>query len=125
MVSPMALYDMEEGVRYACQRCGNCCRWPGEVPVSGPEIARIAAFLGLGESEFIARYTDVRLNRTGLTLVSRPNHECIFLDGIDCRIQPVKPDQCAGFPNQWNFPGWRDTCEAIAVPLDGPAETET
>ena len=115
----MALYDMEEGVRYVCQRCGNCCRWPGEVPVSGDEIRRISAHLGLTEDDFIARYTDVRLNRTGLTLVSKPNHECIFLDGIDCLIQPVKPDQCAGFPNQWNFPGWRDTCEAIPVPIDG------
>ncbi|MBL9159349.1 MAG: YkgJ family cysteine cluster protein [Verrucomicrobiales bacterium] len=112
----MSLHDMEEGMEYVCQRCGNCCRWPGEVPVSDAEIARIAGYLGMEESDFITRYTDVRLNRTGLTLISRPNHECIFLDGIDCRINPVKPIQCAGFPNQWNFPGWRQTCEAIAVP---------
>ena len=108
---------MEEGIHYACQRCGNCCRWPGEVPVSAAEISRIAAFLDLSDEAFIERYTDVRLTRTGLTLVSKPDHECIFLDGIDCSIQPVKPDQCAGFPNLWNFPGWRETCEAIPVPI--------
>lgn len=112
----MSVYDMEEGVTYACQRCGNCCRWPGEVPVSDAEIARIAAHLGLAEADFIETYTTVRSNRTGLTLVEKPNDECVFLDGIDCRIQAVKPDQCAGFPNRWNFPGWRDTCEAIPVP---------
>ena len=38
-------------------------------------------------------------------------------DGKHCRIQAVKPRQCAGFPNTWNFPGWRDECEAIPVPL--------
>jgi Fe-S-cluster containining protein len=38
---------MEEGVHYACQRCGNCCRWHGEVPVTDSEIARIADFLGM------------------------------------------------------------------------------
>lgn len=116
----MALYDMEDGVRYVCQRCGNCCRWPGEVPVSEVEITRIATHLGLGEDEFISRFTELRTNRTGLTLISKPNHECVFLDGIDCRIQSVKPDQCAGFPNQWNFPGWRNTCEAIPVPCEQP-----
>ncbi|HRQ87759.1 MAG TPA: YkgJ family cysteine cluster protein [Bacteroidia bacterium] len=113
---PMSVHDMEEGMRYVCQRCGNCCRWPGEVPVSDAEIGRIADHLGLPESEFIERYTEVNVQRTSLTLISRPNHECIFLDGIDCRIQAVKPDQCAGFPNQWNFPGWRQSCEAIPVP---------
>ncbi|NLT69657.1 MAG: YkgJ family cysteine cluster protein [Verrucomicrobiaceae bacterium] len=109
---------MEEGMRYVCQRCGNCCRWPGEVPLSDAELDRIADFLGMSLHDFIAEYTDLRLNRNGLTLIEKPNHECIFLDGIDCRIQAVKPDQCAGFPNQWNFPGWRKSCEAVPVPDD-------
>lgn len=107
---------MEEGVYYQCQRCGNCCRWPGEVPVSDAEIARIADYLGLSEADFIERYTEVRRNRTGLTIVSRPDHSCLFLEGIECRIHAVKPALCAGFPNQWNFPGWRRQCEAIPVP---------
>ena len=44
-----------------------------------------------------------------------------MLDGNRCTIQAVKPIQCRGFPNQWNFPGWRKVCEAIPVP-DGSAE---
>lgn len=35
-----------------------------------------------------------------------------------CRIHPVKPEQCSGFPNTWNFPGWRQVCEAIPVPVE-------
>ncbi len=108
---------MEEGVYYRCQRCGNCCQWPGEVPLTEGEVSRIAGYLNLPLYEFVAEHTALRLNRGGLTLKEKPNGECVFLDGIDCRIQEVKPDQCAGFPNQWNIPGWKDKCEAIPEPL--------
>ena len=30
-------------------------------------------------------------------------------------INEVKPQQCRDFPNKWNFPGWRQVCEAIPV----------
>lgn len=112
----------EANVEFLCQRCGNCCRWPGEVAVSGAEIARISRHLGMPEADFIETYTTLRRNRNGLTLVEKPNHECVFLDGIDCLIQAVKPDQCVGFPNRWRFPGWREVCEAIPVPLEEPSE---
>ncbi len=109
------------GVFYQCQRCGNCCRWPGDVDIEADEVTSIAAHLDLSEADFLARYTRLRTNRQGLSLIEKPNDECIFLDGIDCVIQKVKPRQCSGFPNTWNFPNWRDSCEAIplAVPLAG------
>ena len=103
------------GVFYQCQRCTACCRWPGDVRVSGPEIAAIAGFLGMAEEEFIQTYTRLRTDRKGLSLIEKENHECIMLDGRDCRIQPVKPEQCRGFPNTWNFPGWEKICHAIPV----------
>ncbi|MEM9018377.1 MAG: YkgJ family cysteine cluster protein [Verrucomicrobiota bacterium] len=111
----MSLYEMEEGMHYACQRCANCCKWSGEVPVTDVEVARIANHLDMPLYEFVSEYTELRLNRAGLTLIDKPNGECVFLDGIDCRIQPVKPSQCAGFPNQWNFPGWKEKCEAVPL----------
>ena len=38
---------------------------------------------------------------------------CVFLDGPnECRIQPVKPGQCVGFPNTWNFPGFEKKCRS-------------
>ncbi len=104
-------------VHYQCQRSGNCCRWPGFVRVDDGEIAAIAAHLGLAEHDFIQRYTRLRPARDGLALVDKPTGECFFLDGIDCRLQPVKPRQCREFPNGWNFPGWRQVCEAVPVPL--------
>ena len=79
----------------------------------------MARHLGLGEGEFIERFTRLRTNRSGLSLIEKENHECIFLEGQDCRVQEVKPRQCRRFPNEWNFPGWREICQAVAVPVEG------
>jgi Fe-S-cluster containining protein len=107
--------DLEPGVRYVCQRCTACCKWPGDVRLETDEIPRIAGFLEMTEAEFIDRFTRLRMSRKGLSLIEKDNHECIMLDGNACRIHEVKPGQCAGFPNKWNFPGWREVCEAIPV----------
>ena len=98
---------------YQCQRCTACCRWPGEVAFAEGEISRLAAFKGLSEVEFIQKFTRLRQDRTGLALQEKPNGECIFLDGIDCSVQPVKPQQCRDFPNLWNFPGFEQVCHAL------------
>jgi uncharacterized protein len=98
---------------YECQRCTACCRWPGEVRVDEAEIAQLAGFFGISEHEFIQRYTRVTQDRRGLALADKVNGECIFLDGNDCSVQAVKPRQCKGFPNLWNFPGFEEVCHAI------------
>ena len=108
----------DEKVFYVCQRCLACCKWPGDVNLTDEDTTRIATFLGMEENEFVQEYTRINTNRTGLSLIERENHECIMLDGQDCRIHEVKPSQCAGFPNKWNFPGWQEVCEAVPVPLD-------
>jgi uncharacterized protein len=116
MARPALMDSSPPHVTYACQRCTNCCRWPGDVKVTDAEIAEIAAFLKLDVLSFIRDWTRVREDRKGLSLLDRADHSCIFLEGRDCAIQPVKPRQCRGFPNAWNFPGWRDVCEAIPLP---------
>jgi Fe-S-cluster containining protein len=99
-------------IHYQCQRCTACCRWPGQVKVSESEIAEIASFLGHDVDDFIQRFTRLRQQRDGLALIDKENGECFFLEGNDCIINPVKPQQCRDFPNKWNFPGWRQVCEA-------------
>jgi len=105
----------EMSTYYQCQRCTNCCRWPGDVKVTEEEIGNIAGFLGVELTDFVGRYTRLRADRRGLSLVDRPDHSCIFLEGKECLINPVKPQQCRDFPNKWNFPGWRQVCEAVPV----------
>jgi hypothetical protein len=100
--------------RYVCTRCGNCCRWPGYVRVTAAEVDEIARFLGLSTFDFIQQYTMLTRQRDGLSLIEGADKACIFLDAEgDCRINPVKPQQCIDFPNGWNFPGFRTECCAI------------
>ena len=106
-------------IRYACQRCTNCCRWPGVVKVAPGEIEAIAAHVGMAGGEFIQAHTRLRPDRLGLSLIEKPDGSCEWLDGRDCRLQPVKPAQCRAFPNDWNFPGWREKCEAVPELVDG------
>ena len=90
--------------------------------VGDSEITEIASFLGMEEHDFVQEFTRIRSNRKGLSLIDKDSsNECIMLDGDECRIQEVKPVQCRGFPNTWNFPGWEKECQAIAVPLRGEA----
>ena len=96
-----------------CQRCTACCRWPGQVLLHGAEITRLAAFKGLSESDFIQRYARLRADRRGLALQEQPDGACIFLEGENCAVQPVKPQKCREFPNLWNFPGFEKVCHAI------------
>ncbi len=103
-------------VTYACQRCGNCCRWPGDVIVTAEEVDAIAAHLGMEASGFIQQYTRLSANRQHLSLIDKEDGSCFFLEGRNtCRLQEAKPQQCRGFPNQWRFEGWREICEAVEV----------
>ena len=102
---------------YQCDRCTVCCKWPGDVRVEDDEVEAIASFLGVKTQDFIDQWTRLRTNRSGLSLIEKENHECVMLDGKDCRINPVKPRQCRGFPNQWNFPGWQEVCQAKPIPM--------
>jgi len=98
---------------YECQRCTACCRWPGQVRLSNAEVSRLAQFKGISEHDFIQDFTRLRNDRLGLVLKEKPDGACIFLDGNDCAVQPVKPQQCRDFPNLWNFPGFEKVCRAI------------
>jgi len=96
-----------------CQRCTACCRWPGQVLLSDAEITRLAAFKNLSEHDFIQQFTRLRQDKRGLALKDQPDGACIFLEGENCAVQPVKPQKCREFPNLWNFPSFEKVCHAI------------
>ena len=101
---------------FKCRMCGACCRIKdGIVRVSDAEIARIAAFLGMNEAEFIKRETEVAPDRKSLILKSRPDGACAYLteDNL-CRINPVKPEKCRTFPFEWSNPDSAEVCPALA-----------
>jgi len=96
-----------------CQRCTACCRWPGQVRLTGEEITRLARFNELSEHDFIQRFTRLAHDRHGLALQEKPSGACVFLIGNDCSVQSVKPQQCRDFPNLWKYPGSEQYCRAI------------
>ena len=97
---------------FHCRCCGACCRIKdGIVRVSDVEVARIAAFLGMCESDFIDRETELAPDRKSLMLKSLPDGTCAYLttDNL-CRINSVKPDKCRTFPFEWTNPDSDTVC---------------
>lgn len=90
---------------FSCLRCGKCCRWGGHVLLEEDDITDLASGLGMPESEFIARYTELARNRHQLSLINRADGACVFLDGNHCRVYERRPEQCRTFPGTWSVPG--------------------
>lgn len=93
-----------KGLRFECQRSGNCCKTHGEyayVYLAPPDVTAIAAFLELSEAEFLARHCRAE---DGYTLLDIDAPECPFLGPEHaCAIYPVRPKQCA------TWPFWQET----------------
>lgn len=89
----------EKGLRFSCQRSGNCCKTHGEyayVYLAPADVRAIAAFLGLGEAQFLARHCR---SEDGYTLLDIDTPACPFLrEDHSCGIYPVRPKQCATWP---------------------------
>ena len=102
---------------FKCRCCGACCRIKnGIVRVSSAEIARIAAYLGASEDDFIEQETEIAPDRKSLVLKSRPDGACVYLKADNlCRINPVKPGKCRTFPFEWTNPDSKNVCPAISL----------
>lgn len=98
---------------FACLRCGNCCRHAGEVRLIDGEAESIATALAMPPTEFTSRYTRLREDRRGLSLLDHPDGSCIFLSpACLCLIQSAKPKQCRDFPRSWKYENLSAICPA-------------
>lgn len=82
---------------YNCCDCTNCCK-TYRITLSADEVKRIAAFIGLTESELIARYLSCAASYDEKPYSIREKPCSFLLDDGRCKIQDCKPDVCAGFP---------------------------
>jgi len=89
----------QDGLRFECTRCGNCCTGaPGSVRIDEEEAQAMAAHLGLDWADFQERCT--RLLEDGSTaLTERADHDCVFWSKSQgCLVYPVRPRQCRTWP---------------------------
>lgn len=106
----------QNGLRFECQRCGNCCRNHGEytyVSLSAVELREIPRFLGLTREQFLARYCETAPGFHPTLKMDAP--ACPFL-GADqgCSIYSVRPMQC----RTWPF--WRENL--VRETWEGPVK---
>lgn len=89
----------QDGLRFACTRCGNCCGGaPGYCWVSDGEIAQLALRLGMSEPAFRRRYTRHVPGR-GISLTEKTNFDCVFFErGRGCTVYEDRPQQCRTWP---------------------------
>lgn len=109
---------------FQCHRCGSCCTGDGFVRITPEELSQIAAFLGISEEEMMEHYAH-RMGDDEIWLRDGEGEKapCIFLEWDEkgqsgCRIQPVKPSQCAAFPMKWRREGIEKWCAALRAPLE-------
>ena len=105
----------EDGLRFRCTQCGNCCTGaPGTVALSEEDIAALSSRLGLAEEDFTQQYT--KPMDGGLSLTERltaHGWDCVFLDRQSvpgkavCALYEDRPQQC----RTWPF--WKKNLETL------------
>ncbi|MFQ5686539.1 MAG: YkgJ family cysteine cluster protein [Candidatus Scalindua sp.] len=106
------------GLRFECQRCGNCCRGePGTVWINKWEIKDTSALLGISPNQFAEE--NLRIINGRISLLEHDNGDCIMYDN-GCKIYETRPLQCKTFPfwksNLRNRAEWKEqgkTCPGI------------
>jgi hypothetical protein len=89
-------YFFDQGLCFACTRCGKCCTGaPGIVYVAPEAVAPLARHLGLTEAKTIRRY--LAPWRDGYTIREDAGGRCLFHTN-GCSIYPVRPVQCRTWP---------------------------
>lgn len=92
----------QDGLRFECTQCGNCCTGSsGYVWVNDEEIQAIAEYLDRPIGEI--RLLSTRPARGKVSLREHLNGDCIYFDpkSRGCTIYPVRPVQCRTWPF-WN-----------------------
>ena len=137
--------NLENGIKFSCQMCGNCCRGfnDGEVYLYKDDILRLAKFLNItgmkGLRNFAKKYVKVindsffwkdpdaqrgktyRFKTLGFKFTGEDEH-CHFLEDNKCSVHELRPFQCRSFPfwqmmvsNRKNFERYTKKCKGLQV----------
>lgn len=91
----------ENGLKFECTQCSKCCRFdPGYVFLSYNDLDRLIKLFKMSEDSFIKQYcreVDMGENKR-LSLIEKPNYDCIFWSNGGCEIYEFRPLQCRSYP---------------------------
>ena len=88
----------EDGLKFTCQKCGNCCRTNGDyafVYVSTEEVRRLMNYLDIPRKEFMRNHCS-RLE--GRTIIKFKEGACTLCMDGECTVYKVRPIQCRAWP---------------------------
>jgi Fe-S-cluster containining protein len=100
--------------------CGECCYGRGGIFLENGEAEKVAEFLGVGLSDFLADSCERKNQR--LYLKTGSDEFCIFFDSKKgCLIHSVKPQRCLLWPffpailaEEQNWEMAKDACPGIS-----------
>ena len=95
------IYKLLDKMDFSCQRCSKCCRIdPGAVFLTKTDLENISNHLSLSNEQFLKKYcrTIIKSNKIVISLLEKPNYDCIFWDKKGCIIYNVRPTQCKTYP---------------------------
>lgn len=115
----------QEGLKFSCSQCGNCCTGgPGAVWYTEEEGAAMAKALGISLDEFTRSFTRSIGSRRSLNETQTEfGFDCVFLDrdtrpGVAlCKVYMARPAQCS------TWPFWKDNLRSKAAWAQAKART--
>ncbi len=86
----------KDGLRFECQRCGNCCRGePGVVWINKREVKNMSKLMCISLDVFAKKH--LRLINGRISLLEHDNGDCVMYDD-GCKVYETRPQQCRTFP---------------------------
>ena len=85
----------EASAQVECRKCANCCKVISPL-LTGADIKRLAAHLGLTAAAFKTRFLRDAGDGEGLAFNTRP---CPFLKDGACAVYDWRPRDCRSFPH--------------------------
>lgn len=123
----------DDGLRFTCNQCGNCCTGPpGYVFFTEEESQAMADELGISVGQFLDQYTKkAGRKRTLVEVKTEHGFDCVFLRRDEqgralCSVYRSRPHQCRTWPfwpeNLGKEQAWlrsAQRCAGMAAGLEG------
>ncbi len=115
----------QQGLRFSCQRCGDCCRRrSGYLFLTAPDLRGLAKALEMSDEDFFAEYCEVidLVLEKRVNLVESDDGGCVFYRDGGCVVYGSRPLQCRTFPFWVTNLESREAWDEVAAACSGVGE---